>query len=147
MGVAVNFDYTAWTAAYPQFSNVTQTQITGPVLSLAEVYCRNDGGGPINDTNLQTQALYLMVAHVAQLMFGSTTQPLSPLVGRVDSATQGSVSVSVEFPDSNPNAAWFNQTPYGAMFFQLIKAVTRGRYFAKTTPLARPWIYGGGRPY
>lgn len=146
MGVAVTFNYSNWLVAYPQFSNVAEPQITGPVLALAEVYCRNDGGGPINDTNTQTQALGLMVAHVAQLMYGSTTQPVSPIVGRVSSASQGSVSVSADFPQGSPEAAWYNQTQYGAMFYQLIKAVTRGRYFAKTTPLSRPFIYGG-RPY
>gem|GEM_PF-938103 len=143
MGVAVTFVYSDWSAAYPQFSNVTPTQINGPVLTLAQVYCRNDGGGPIDDPTMQLQALWLMVAHVAQLMYGSTTQPVSGLVGRVGSASEGSVSVSADFPQGSPNGAWFNQTQYGAMFYQLIKAVTRGRYYTRNTPYPRPGIFGG----
>ena len=78
-----------------------------------------------------------MVAHIAQLMFGSKTQPISPLVGRIDSATQGSVSVHAEMP-SSPNKAWFYQTTYGAMYAQLMTPYWQGFYAPKISPLFNP---------
>ena len=133
MGIIVQFDYSAWAALFPQFSNVTEQQITGPVFLLAEQYCRNDGGGPVCNAAVQTELLNLMVAHIAQLLYGSTTQPVSPLVGRVSNATEGSVSVGVEFP-TTPQKAWFLQTQYGAMYWQLSLPYRLGRYFPKVTP-------------
>jgi uncharacterized protein DUF4054 len=133
VGVVVQFRYAAWSTLFPQFSNVSEAQIAGPVLAIAQQYSRNDGGGPVNDAGVQTQLLNLMVAHVAQLLYGSTTQPVSPLVGRVSDASEGSVSVSVEFP-TNAGNAWFLQTQYGAMWWQMALPYRLGRYIPKITP-------------
>lgn len=142
MGIAVQFVYSDWAAIFPQFSNLTQAQITGPVLTMAQQYCRNDGGGPVNDPGVQTQLLNLMVAHVAQLLYGSTAQPLSDAVGRVSSASQGSISATIEFP-TTPSNAWFLQTQYGAMWWQLALPYRLGKYRPKITqlrqPVAGPW--------
>ena len=144
MGVQVTFDPAAWSAAYPQFSNISSATLTGVILPLAEVYCRNDGGGPICDTNMQTQALWLMVAHCAQLLFGSTTQPVSPVVGRISAGAEGSVNFTADWPEAKSiSDAWLSQTQYGAAFLMLINSVTLGFYAAKQTPLNRPYIYGG----
>jgi len=148
MGVQVTFNYAAWAALFPQFSNLTSDQVAGPILTLAEQYNRNDGGGPVCDAGIQTQLLNMMVAHVAQLLFGSTTQPLSPLVGRISNASEGSVSVGTDFP-TTPNDKWFSQTQYGAMWWQLALPFRLGRYAPKITPQYQPingswggWGYG-----
>lgn len=142
MGVVVTFNYTNWAALFPQFSNLIQDQVTGPILTLAEQYNRNDGGGPVNDPCVATQLLNLMVAHVAQLLFGSTTQPLSPLVGRISDASEGSVSLGTEFP-TTPSNAWFLQTQFGAAWWQLSLPFRLGRYIPKITPqrqvVGGPW--------
>jgi hypothetical protein len=143
MGISVPFVFDVWASAYPMFSNIDQNTIQAVVLPLAQSYHRNDGGGPINDPVIQTQALWLAVAHVAQLMFGSTTQEASPLVGRVSNATEGSISVTAEYNDKNPAGAWWEQTTYGAAYWQLIKSYAMGFYHPKVTPLGRAWIYGG----
>jgi hypothetical protein len=143
VGVVVQFDYATWAQIFPTFSNLTQQQIEGPVLTIAQQYCRNDGGGPVCDPGLQTQLLNLMVAHVAQLLFGSTTNPVSPIVGRISDATEGSVSVSSEFP-VNAGNAWFVQTQWGAMYWQLILPYRLGRYIPKITPLVQPVDYSAG---
>lgn len=149
MGVIVAFNFANWSALFPQFVTTTPTftaltedQVTGPILTLAEQYCRNDGGGPVNNTGVQTQILNLMVAHVAQLLFGSSTQPLSPLVGRISNASEGSVSVGTDFPVT-PSNAWFVQTSYGAAYWQLILPYRLGRYVPKVTP-QRQFIAGNG---
>jgi hypothetical protein len=117
MGVAVTFNYASWLLLFPEFTTtVSQPQAEQVILPLAETYCRNDGGGPVTTAAQQTNLLNLMVAHCAQLLFGSSKGAAGPLVGRISSASQGSVSVSTDFPQ-NANAAWFNQTVYGAMFW------------------------------
>lgn len=138
MGVVVTFDYTAWSALFPQFSNLTEDQVEQVVLPLAVQYNRNDGGGPICDAGVQTQALNLMVAHCAQILFGSATQKVSPLVGRVSSATEGSVSVDTDYGGQPASAAWFNQTPYGAAWWVLVKPYRLGIYAPKITPQVQP---------
>ena len=129
MGIAVSFDYAAWAIAYPQFTaNASQAMVTGPILTLAQQYCRNDGGGPVTDATMQTQLLWLMVAHVAALFFGQNGDTPSALVGRLSSASEGSVSVSSEFPQQPPAAAWYNQTVYGAAYWVMMKPYRMGFY-------------------
>lgn len=138
MGVQVAFSYSNWALLFPQFSNLNETQITTLILPIAEGYCRNDGGGPVSNAANQTNLLNLIVAHVAQLMFGSTTDPLSSLVGRVADAAQGSVRVAVDMP-TEPGAAWFNQTQWGAMFYQMSQAYRTFRYVPRARRNFNPW--------
>lgn len=139
MGVQITFNYAQWTLLFPQFSNLTSDQVVGVVLPLAEQYCRNDGGGPVSSAATQTNLLNLMVAHCCQLLYGSTTQPLSPLVGRINSATEGSVSVQTDFP-TTPNNAWFLQTQFGAMFWQASSVYRTMRYIPGPRRPINPWI-------
>lgn len=132
MGYRVEFVYAEWIVAYPQFTNIDQNIITGAALPLAEVYWRNDGTGLATSYQTQKTILWLAVAHIAQLMYGQMgangPQP-GGLVGRVNSATEGSVSVSTaDFPDQSPSAAWWNQTPYGAAFWQATSPYRTMRY-------------------
>lgn len=137
MGVIVQFDLVQWRLLFPQFSNVTDMQLEGPIWAMAQAYCRNDGGGPVCNVLVQTQLLNLMVAHIAQLLYGSTAQPKTGIVGRVSNATEGSVSVGVEFPMS-PDNAWYAQTEYGAMWWQLALPYRLMRYYPKMTQQVQP---------
>lgn len=130
MGVVVIFDPAAWRLAYPQFAFLTDEQLTGSVLPVAEVYLRNDGTGPVQKQETQKTLLWLIVAHVAQLMFGRVTDGVNgpQPVGRISNASEGSVSVQFEFPTTSPGAAWFNQTPYGAAFWAASAAYRTMRY-------------------
>lgn len=139
MGVQVTFDYTSWVTGYPQFSTIPQATVTGVILELAEGFCVNNGGGPVTDLALQTNLLNLAVAHVAALFFGVNGQTPSGLVGRISDATEGSVSVRADFP-STPNSAWYNQTPWGALFWQLTAFARTMRY----VPGAQFSQHGGG---
>lgn len=139
MGVKVTFNYASWVAAYPQFTQLAQTQVTNGALPLAELYCRNDGGGPVSTAAIQTVLLNLMVAHICQLMYGANGQSPSPLVGRITDATEGSVSVSTDFP-STPNNAWFLQTPFGAAFWQATAAYRTMRYIPGPRRIFNPWV-------
>lgn len=144
MGVQVTFNYANWAATFPQFAALNEQQVTGLILPIAEIYCRNDGGGPVSKAETQTVLLNLMVAHVAQLMFGPNGTGISGtggsgIVGRVSSATEGSVSVSAEFP-TTPNNAWFLQTEFGAMFWQAASAYRTMRYIPGPRRNMNPWL-------
>lgn len=130
MGVSVTFDFATWQELFPQFSDLTQTQVVNFALPLAQQYCRNDGGGPVNDAVSQASLLNLMVAHVCQLLFGANGQPPSQLVGRISGASEGSVSVSTaDFP-SSPSSAWYNMTSFGAMFWAATAPYRTATYYA-----------------
>lgn len=139
MGVQVTFDYTAWVAIYPMFASLTETQVVDGALPIAELYCRNDGCGPVTKAAIQTNLLNLMVAHICQLMYGVNGQSPSPLVGRMSSATEGSVSVSTEFP-TTPTNAWYMQTPFGAMFWTASAPYRTMRYIPGPRRIMNPWI-------
>ncbi len=139
MGV-VTFVYADWAALYPQFATTVNNNQAANCFNQATLYCANDDCAIIPYDAAATPPvlqrlpiLYLLTAHVAQLQYGSvmggTAVPAGPLVGRVSSATQGSVSVSVEMkgPDA---AAWFNQTQWGAMAWQAMAQYRTARYRA-----------------
>lgn len=139
MGVIVAFDYSAFIAIYPQFATLTQPQVLQGALPVAELYCRNDGGGPVSTAATQTTLLNLMVAHICQIMYGANGQAPSPLVGRVSNATEGSVSVVADFP-MTPTNAWFMQTPFGAAYWQATAAYRTMRYIPGPRRNFNPWL-------
>lgn len=145
MGVIVTWNYNQWVATFPQFAYLTAPQAL-LYFNIATSYCRNDGGGPVANEALQLNLLNLMTAHIAQL-FAPTSSGASPsgLVGRISNASEGSVSVAVDMP-STPNAAWFNQTPFGAAYWQMTAPFRTMRYRPAPVRPYGPWgngIYGG----
>ncbi len=145
MGVIVQFDLAQWRLLFPEFSNVTDAQLNGPVWTMAQQYCRNDGGGPVCAPEMQTELLNLMVAHIAQMLYGSTTSPATGLVGAVSSATEGSVSVSVNVV-VNASNQFYMVTRYGQMFFALSLPFRQARYWPKMTQQFQP-VSIPGNPY
>lgn len=138
MGAIAVFDYAAWIAAYPKFNpSVTELQATG-YFAQATMYLRNDGTGPVCDIPQQTNLLYLLTAHIATLFATVNGVAPSPIVGRIKSATQGSESVDTDYGEQPPSAAWFLQTPYGAMYWQATAAYRTFRY----RPNPRPVVNG-----
>lgn len=111
--------------------------------NIATGFLRNDGSSPIKDVARQTSLLYMLTAHVTQLLYGADGQSGPGIVGRVSSASEGSVSVSTEFP-MNPNSAWYMQTPYGAMYWQATMAWRTVNYRPGPTRFGTGI---GGNPY
>ena len=124
MGVSVTFDYNAWVALFPEFTNVTEAAATG-YFNMATLYNRNDGGGPVCDATVQAQLMNLMTAHLAWLWSPqlngqpntSGPTPASPLVGRINTATEGSVSVGAELDIPAGVPQFFAQTRYGLAYW------------------------------
>ena len=113
----VAFDPTAFKARYPEFVNVSDALLQD-YFGEATIYLANTEDSRVQDVAQRGVLLNMLVAHIAQLNAGSTTQPASPLVGRVNTATEGSVSVGTDMGVVPFTAAWFLQTKYGASFWQ-----------------------------
>jgi Protein of unknown function (DUF4054) len=116
---------------------------------LAQAFLRNDGGGPVNDIQQQYLLLGLVVAHLAQLFCGSILGPATALVGQINTATEGSVSVGAVALTSLPwDAQWFAQTKYGFAFWQATRQFRTARYIPGPrrffNPPVGPYGWGGG---
>lgn len=129
MGVIVQFSYPQWAALYPTLAaSVNQAQATS-YFGIATSIHRNDGGGPVNDATQQLNLLNMLTAHIAQLFAPQNGQPASTLVGRISSATQGSVSVQAAYSNNvSEQMAWFVQTEYGAMYWTATSPYRTMRY-------------------
>lgn len=115
-GAIANLSAADFQAKYPAFSGLTPEQVEA-LFGVAVIFLRNDGTGPVCVVSIQTNLLYMLTAHLAQLQYGADGKSGGSMVGRVSSASEGSVSVGLEY-GSTPNAAWYNQTQYGATFWQ-----------------------------
>lgn len=127
-GVVV-FNPDAFLAAYPGFQTVPRGVLSRN-FSIAGGYLNNTASSPVRDFTSGGQRetlLFLLVAHITQLTDGINGEAPSGLVGRISSASEGSVSVSVEFP-SNPNAAWYTQTQWGALYWTLTSSYRTARF-------------------
>lgn len=148
----ITFVYSDWTTLFPELSGVAEGQAT-LYFGLAEMYVRNDGGGSINDPVKLTNALYLTTAHVAKIFSQQTNgvpttggiEGPSPLVGRIDGATEGSVTVSAEMPSQPQSAAWWNQTIYGAAVYKMLRPNWTARLVPAPRRTYNPPVGGGGR--
>lgn len=137
----VTFNYDYWVAQAPAFAGCSQVQ--GQAwFDLATTLCPNTAANPLGD--LTSQALYLLTSHVAWLnaprdAAGRPAQSGSPppgVVGRISSASEGSVSVSSEWQGGTVNQAWFLQTQWGAMYWQMSSPLRTMRYAARPTVVA-----------
>lgn len=140
-GVVV-FNYATWIARYPEFVAVTEPTAT-LYFNEATIYLNNTDCSLVVDTSKRAVLLNMLTAHIAALNAkGPTGQPSNPLVGRIDSATEGSVSVHADMPAS-PSAAWFMQTSYGAAYWQATSQYRTARYIpGPVTPIPFGYIYG-----
>jgi hypothetical protein len=121
MGAVATFSFSAWQSAYPEFSTTVITSAQAQnYFNIATIYFRNDGGGPVQDPTMQLTLLNMLTAHVAFLAVGNNNGPSSAsqgIVGRISSATQGSVSVSAELSNVPQAAAYYAQSEYGWTFW------------------------------
>lgn len=145
------FDYTSWVLTFPEFQGIAKPAAE-MYFAVATGYVRNDGAGPVCDPQVQATLLKLTTAHIAKLF--STTDNGQPttggldspagIVGRVSSATEGSVSVTSEFPDQPAAAAWWNQTIYGAAAWKLLAPTRTMRYLPGRRRVYNPPFFRGG---
>jgi hypothetical protein len=132
----VTIDYNTWVATYPALAGIGPTTFANTYLPLASLWF-DTIGWPSGLTQAPT-LLGLLTAHVAYLFSMRDAQgrpsdsgiiPPPPIVGRISSASQGSVSVQAEFDaNQNPSASWYLQTPYGAAYWSATAQFRTGFY-------------------
>lgn len=138
MAVAV-FDYAAWVARYPEFGAVSE-QRAALFFAEAGLYLDNTDASPVQDVAMRLVLLNMATAHIAALSgaLNADGKP-SGLVGRVSSASEGSVSVSTELGLVPGSAVWFQQTSYGLSFWQATKGYRSAVYVAPQPYNFEPW--------
>lgn len=152
----IPFDYDVWIGTFPQFAvNPGQTAVVNFILPFAQTYAwreiQSGVGCVAMDGAIQANLLNLMVAHITQLLYGPNGTTPSGLVGRISQATEGSVSLSTEWPVTQANA-WYLQTPFGAMYWQMLQPYFLGGVYVpgpNPGPFGPSSAYGWGfpRPY
>jgi len=132
----VVFDYPRWMAKFPEFSAVVQPRAEW-FFQQAEMLCQNDARSLVYELPQRAIYLDLLTAHIAALSGGLTPCGTVAagagvgMVGRITSASEGSVSISSEYNTGTdtPGSAWYNQTPYGAMYWNMTAQFRTWRYF------------------
>ncbi|CUI41155.1 DUF4054 domain-containing protein [Achromobacter xylosoxidans] len=141
MAVVV-FDPAEFRQIYPSFSTLTDQQLNH-AFSMATLYLSNKDSSAVCDVDERKVLLYLLTAHIAALTYGENGQGPRPLVGRISSATEGSVSVSAEYNVAPGSAQWYAQTGYGAQYWEATAKYRVGRYRPAPTgyavPVVIPW--------
>ncbi len=142
MGTVATFDFPAFAAMYPEFATLDPAAAAG-YFAQAGLYLANDGSGPISDPTRQSVLMNLLTAHIAKL-FG-TVNGVAPsgIVGRVASASQGSVSVSTDLAGLPGGAAWYAQTPYGLAFWTATAYLRTARYTPGPNRTPQVFPFGG----
>lgn len=127
MAVVV-FDETAFKARYPEFSALTGAALSA-YFTEATIYLNNTEASPVTDEAQRAILLNMLVAHIAFL--DSSSSANSGLVGRIASATEGSVSVTTDVGPMTGSQAWFMQSRYGAAYWQATASYRTMRYIPR----------------
>ncbi|HEV2540199.1 MAG TPA: DUF4054 domain-containing protein [Frateuria sp.] len=139
-GVVV-FDPAAFLVRYPEFASVSAPLLQAYFDEAAMVYLDNTEASRVQQIEQRSVLLNMLVAHIAAINAGVNGQAASPLVGRIATATEGSVTVATAMDGVPGTAAWFMQTKYGASYWQATAAYRTMQYVPGSS---RPGGYRGG---
>jgi hypothetical protein len=121
------FNPPAFRARYPEFAGAADNTLQAYFDEAAAVYLNNTLLSPVTSDAARGVMFNYLVAHLAALA-------AAPLVGRIASATEGSVTVAVAMDAQPGSAAWYQQTKYGAAFWQAARPYRTFRYVQKPQP-------------
>ena len=119
----VQFSAAEFVAQYPEFTGLTNAAMLRG-FNDAQFLLDNSCGSMVQDANLRLILLYTLTAHCCLIDAGTNdgagnVTPPQGIVGRIDNASEGSVSVSASYNDEvTQSEAYFIQTKYGAKFWQ-----------------------------
>lgn len=133
-GIVV-FNWDRWSALYPElvagspFLNPIYATIGGVTQPMAQalfdkagrLYVPNNASALVPDLGQRSDLLDLVVAHLAAL------RGLA-LVGRIESASEGSVSVATAALVPDGSAEWWQQTRYGFEYWQAMASTRTFQY-------------------
>ena len=127
-GVVV-FNFADWVVQYPEFATLSQSQGQSFFNRVAANFLDNTACSPVQNLFQRTTLLNMAVAHFAKIFGTVNGQGPNGLVGQINSATEGSVTVGTVYtvPVTDTQAFW-NQTPYGAAFWAATVQFRTGFY-------------------
>lgn len=123
MGIVL-FNAAAFRMRYPEMEQAADGQME-MWFTQAESIVNNTDCSIVTNLKEREMLLMLLMRHFAAL---DERAAQGGLVGRISSATEGSVSVGAEMPSNTASAAWYNQTPFGASYWQLTAKYRRFCY-------------------
>ena len=128
---AVVFDPVAFKARYPEFAAVANATL-GAYFTEAGLYLSNADNSPVRNLTRRAILLNMLTAHVAYIGGALSADGMPRPVGRLSQAGEGSVSAA--FEGAPPGSAqWFQQSQYGAAFWQATTSLRGFRYIAQPT--------------
>lgn len=144
----VEFVPAEFKALFPQFGTVADPLLTS-YFDLATMIVNNTCRSMVCDATKRERLLNLLVAHICALL------PVAPnggagsgaqVVGHVTAATEGTVTISAQYAALvTNNMAWFIQTQYGALFWQLTANYRTMRYIPPVQCCGPAGVYAGRR--
>lgn len=153
MAKAATFNYDNWIARYPQFGPSGATPVSEPIadeyFAEAGLYLDNTGCSVVQTDAQQSLLMNMLTAHIAILNTpavdseGQSTGAPSGIVGRISSASEGSVSVSSENNYPPGTVQWYQQTQPGSAYW-VATAQYRTMKYAPGPVLGVPANQGGG---
>lgn len=132
MAVAV-FNVNQFLGRYPEFSavNTANPLRLAALFQEAGLYLNNTDASPVCDVNRRGVLLNMLTAHISYLAGDLSSDGQARPVGRLSQATEGSVSATFEsVPPTPGTGAWFQQSQYGAAFWQATTSLRGARYVA-----------------
>ncbi|HGH0375213.1 TPA: DUF4054 domain-containing protein [Yersinia enterocolitica] len=136
----VVFDVDAFRERYPEFNAVSVSLLNAYFVE-ATVYLDNTDRSLICEVAIRAVYLNMLVAHIAAINSGVNGEGPTGLVGRVASASEGSVSVSTGEVPVTGSSWWYFQTPYGAAYWQAAAPYRTIRYVPGASPSMYPGHY------
>ena len=118
----VTFDPAAFKVLYPEFAGLADALLVN-AFGLAQLILNNTCSSRVQDASVRDTLLQLLTAHITFLTYGNndgagTITPPPGIVGRINTATEGSVSVGAEFGgNGGPTQDWYTSTKYGALYW------------------------------
>lgn len=123
----VTFDWAAFQVRFAAIATAIGQPLAQAYFTEAGLYVSNTDSSPITDLPTRSLILNMVTAHIA-LLNGAASGGQSALVGRVSSATEGSVSVQATLDVAPGSAQWFAQSQPGIAAWQALLPYRQARY-------------------
>jgi hypothetical protein len=113
----MTFDITKFRTIYPQFAEIPDASLEF-MWQNALIISGIEQDSRIPEAEKEN-LLFMLLCHLATLASRGSAGPMT-------SAKQGEVQVSFAAPTATGDAAWYNTTPCGAAYWQIIKKYRLG---------------------
>lgn len=132
MAVVV-FDPAAFVARFKVFAafNTANAGALQGYFDTATLYLSNKDSSRVADPVRRAGLLWLLVAHLAQLdgvLQAAGVGSQADKVGRMSSASEGSVSATFDNGSQPGSSAWYQQTQYGSTYWNATANLRTMRY-------------------